>query len=70
MLLDALIVRMVLVPALMLLIGKANWALPGALDRILPRLNVEGSVAEPAPAHAHHPQIQLHPPLRSQPAEG
>ena len=55
----------------MLVLGKANWALPGALDRILPRLNVEGSVTEPAPAQTHdHPHIQLHPPLRSQAAEG
>jgi RND superfamily putative drug exporter len=43
-LLDALIVRSVLVPGLMLLIGKANWWLPRSLDRVLPRLNVEGSV--------------------------
>ncbi len=43
-LMDALIVRAVLVPALMLVIGDANWALPKVLDRIIPRLNVEGSV--------------------------
>jgi RND superfamily putative drug exporter len=43
-LLDALIVRSVLVPGLMLLAGKANWWLPRSLDRVLPRLNVEGSV--------------------------
>ena len=42
--LDALVVRSVLVPALMLLAGKANWWLPGSLDRLLPHLNVEGSV--------------------------
>jgi RND superfamily putative drug exporter len=42
-LLDALIVRSVLVPALMLLAGKSNWWLPAWLDRILPHLNVEGS---------------------------
>jgi RND superfamily putative drug exporter len=41
---DALIVRSVLVPGLMLLAGKANWWLPRSLDRVLPRLNVEGSV--------------------------
>jgi RND superfamily putative drug exporter len=40
--LDALIVRSVLVPGLMLTVGKANWWLPSWLDRILPRLNVEG----------------------------
>jgi putative drug exporter of the RND superfamily len=45
-LLDALVVRSVLVPGLMLMIGKANWWLPGWLDRALPRLNVEGSATE------------------------
>jgi RND superfamily putative drug exporter len=43
-LLDALVVRSVLVPGLMLLAGKANWWLPRSLDRVLPHLNVEGSV--------------------------
>ncbi len=42
-LLDALIVRSVLVPAVMMLLGEANWRLPGWLDRLLPHLNVEGS---------------------------
>jgi RND superfamily putative drug exporter len=37
-LVDATIVRMVLVPALMQLIGKANWWIPPWLDRLLPRL--------------------------------
>ena len=40
-LVDALLIRSLLVPALMHLIGPANWALPGWLDRILPRLAVE-----------------------------
>ncbi|HET6530319.1 MAG TPA: MMPL family transporter [Actinoplanes sp.] len=39
-LLDATLVRMVLVPATMALIGRANWWLPAGLDRILP--HVEG----------------------------
>jgi putative drug exporter of the RND superfamily len=43
--LDALVVRSVLVPALMIKIGKANWWLPGWLDRSIPRLNVEGEAA-------------------------
>ncbi|HEX3874054.1 MAG TPA: MMPL family transporter [Solirubrobacteraceae bacterium] len=49
--LDALIVRSTLVPALMTLTGDWNWKLPRFLDRILPRLNVEGSVvyADDAP---------------------
>ena len=42
-LLDAVVVRSVLVPALMLLAGRSNWWLPAWLDRILPHLNVEGS---------------------------
>jgi putative drug exporter of the RND superfamily len=39
-LLDATIVRIVLLPALMLLIGERVWWLPRSLDRLLPRLNV------------------------------
>jgi putative drug exporter of the RND superfamily len=42
-LLDALIVRSVLVPSLMILLGDANWKIPGWLDRLLPQFNVEGS---------------------------
>jgi RND superfamily putative drug exporter len=49
-LIDALVIRSVLVPSLMLMIGKANWALPNALDRILPHLNVEGSTTDDDPA--------------------
>jgi RND superfamily putative drug exporter len=48
-LLDALVVRSVLIPGLMLMAGRWNWALPRALDRVLPRLNVEGSEPEPEP---------------------
>ncbi|MGO9753800.1 MAG: MMPL family transporter [Solirubrobacteraceae bacterium] len=43
-LLDALIIRSALVPAIMLLLGESNWKLPGVIDRVLPRLNIEGSV--------------------------
>lgn len=38
---DAFIVRMILVPSVMSLLGKANWWLPGWLDRILPTIKVE-----------------------------
>lgn len=37
-LVDALIVRMILVPAAMTLLGRANWWLPRWLDRVMPRL--------------------------------
>jgi len=36
-LIDATLVRLVLVPAVMELLGRANWWLPGPLDRVLPR---------------------------------
>ena len=42
-LVDATLVRMVLVPATMALLGRANWWLPGWLDRILPHLVVESA---------------------------
>ena len=41
-LLDATIVRMLLVPATMELLGDRNWWLPRWLDRLLPRIDVEG----------------------------
>jgi RND superfamily putative drug exporter len=39
---DATIVRLVLVPATMELLGDRNWWIPKWLDRILPRIHVEG----------------------------
>jgi len=52
-LLDATIVRMLLVPATMELLGDRNWWLPRWLDRILPNIDVEGHaepvVEEPEP---------------------
>ena len=38
---DAVFIRMAVVPALMFLFGKANWWFPGWLDRILPHLSVD-----------------------------
>jgi len=55
-LLDALIVRSILVPGLMLMLGDANWALPRALDRLLPRLNVEGTVQDDPPQPSAPPR--------------
>jgi RND superfamily putative drug exporter len=40
---DAFIVRTVIVPALMHLFGRGNWWLPAWLDRVIPQLNVEGA---------------------------
>lgn len=55
-LLDAFVLRLVLLPAVMRLLGERNWWLPGWLDRLLPNWHVEGadapkeSVRQPAPA--------------------
>ena len=46
-LIDVLIVRMIVAPAVMTLLGDRAWVLPGWLDRVLPRIALEG---EPAPA--------------------
>jgi RND superfamily putative drug exporter len=49
-LVDATLVRMVLVPATMELLGGANWWFPRWLDRLLPRVDVEGGEAPAAEA--------------------
>jgi len=64
---DAIVVRMTIVPAVMILLGKAAWWLPGWLDKILPNVDVEGealrrhldksaaqpaSVPQPEPVHS------------------
>jgi RND superfamily putative drug exporter len=46
-LVDALVIRSLLVPAVMHLIGPANWALPGWLDAVLPRLATEAGDQAP-----------------------
>ena len=48
-LIDATLVRIVLVPATMRLLGDRNWWLPGWLDRILPNVDVEGAAGLPEP---------------------
>ena len=40
---DAFLVRMTLVPAIMSLLGRAAWWLPGWLDRILPHVDIDGT---------------------------
>ena len=48
-LLDATVVRMLLVPATMELLGDRNWWLPRWLDRILPSVNIEGTLEHTNP---------------------
>jgi RND superfamily putative drug exporter len=53
---DAFIVRMLLVPALMHLLGESAWWVPKWLDRIIPNVDVEGSALERRhPVHYSHP---------------
>jgi putative drug exporter of the RND superfamily len=50
-LVDAFLIRMVVVPAAMYLLGRSAWWLPRWMDRILPDVDVEGAkLAQPAPA--------------------
>ena len=52
--LDATLVRMVLVPATMTLLGRWNWWMPSWLDRVVPVVDVEHT-PEPAPAPVRTP---------------
>ncbi|HLR27449.1 MAG TPA: MMPL family transporter, partial [Ruania sp.] len=51
-LVDAFVVRMLIVPALMHLLGRGAWWLPKWLDRILPDVDVEGAKLERRHPHA------------------
>ena len=57
---DAFLIRMAVVPALMFMFGKANWWFPGWLDRILPRLSVDPELSAGATARA----VPVTPPIR------
>jgi RND superfamily putative drug exporter len=52
-LIDAVIIRSILVPAIMQLFGRKAWYLPAWLDRILPRLHVEPAPGDPSPTGEH-----------------
>jgi RND superfamily putative drug exporter len=45
-LVDAFVVRMTLIPAVMALLGDRAWWLPRRLDRILPAVDIEGAALE------------------------
>src|SRR5699024_1615855 len=48
---DALLVRMLLIPSLIYLLGPAAWYMPKCLNRILPDVDIEGAkLAEIAPS--------------------
>ncbi|SFR92572.1 putative drug exporter of the RND superfamily [Microbacterium sp. cf046] len=53
-LLDAFVVRMLLMPALMHLLGRSAWWLPRWLDRVMPNVDLEGASLE-----RDHPGMQV-----------
>ncbi|GBC87825.1 Heme uptake protein MmpL11 [bacterium HR12] len=57
-LIDATLVRIVLVPATMVLLGHANWWLPRWLERVLPPVHIEGEagLAPSGPADRREPR--------------
>ncbi len=57
-LIDASIVRMVLVPSVMTLLGDRAWWLPDWLDRIIPDIQLEGG-PQPAPAEREPPKVDV-----------
>ena len=58
---DAVIIRMAVVPSLMLLLGKANWWFPAWLDRILPHVTVDPDLPEGGPAGTPPPTPEPEP---------
>jgi RND superfamily putative drug exporter len=57
---DATVIRLVLVPSSMTLLGRWNWGFPRWLDAIVPKLNIEGELSEsPAADTATAPQLIL-----------
>jgi RND superfamily putative drug exporter len=59
---DATVVRMVLVPSLMVLMGQANWWLPRWLDRVMPVIHLD------EPADTTPEEHPLPPPAPARPA--
>ena len=74
-LIDATVVRMALVPAIMQLLGRASWWIPRWLDRIVPRLDHEpdpGSHGRPYASGPRRPDVvsRARGPSRSPPTRG
>ena len=60
-LLDATLIRMLLVPATMELLGDRNWWIPAWLDRLLPQLNVEGAANHDEDPAQREPELATSP---------
>ena len=57
-LIDVLVVRMVVAPAVMTLLGDRAWTLPAWLDRVLPRISLEGDLHDEERPRADAPRAQ------------
>ena len=72
-LIDASLVRLVLVPSVMELLGRANWYMPRWLDRVVPNLGVEVDAQPPesagAPATVPSPHDGAVAAAKAEPAE-
>jgi RND superfamily putative drug exporter len=58
-LIDATVVRMLLVPAVMHWLGRATWWLPAWLDRRMPKLQVEGRPEKSLPVATNREMVDL-----------
>ncbi|MGW5697585.1 MMPL family transporter, partial [Streptomyces asiaticus] len=54
--LDAFIVRMTIVPAVLALLGRRAWFLPAWIDRVLPIVDIEGEGLAKSPAAGVRPE--------------
>ena len=66
--LDALVVRCLLLPAVLHIVGRRTWQLPAWLERVLPRLNIEGTALPKGSEDGRSPGTQAGP--SSQPRPG
>ncbi|HEV3320725.1 MAG TPA: MMPL family transporter [Solirubrobacteraceae bacterium] len=67
--LDATVVRCLLVPALMLLMGRVNWWMPGWLGRIVPHTSIEGAEFFQARDTAARAKLTTETPAAASPAQ-
>src|SRR5262249_41518178 len=58
-LVDAFLVRLLLVPAVMHLLGERAWYIPRWLDRLLPRLSIEPEEQHAEPAPVEPEEVEL-----------
>ncbi|HEV3328775.1 MAG TPA: MMPL family transporter, partial [Acidimicrobiales bacterium] len=59
---DAVLIRMAIVPAIMFMLGKSNWWFPKSLDRILPRFGIDpDTVEEPVADQLRSPEPDVVP---------